>query len=123
MTNPVKLFTEFVQNTEPRDIIITIPKSIKWSDYQKELQAAEAGEIMNFKVNNFPKTKVGNKCYVLHDGSIKGYMVISGLSEKDFTCTTTGKEWVGKFIERTGKFYPITPVPMKGFQGFRYYQG
>jgi hypothetical protein len=123
MTNPVKLFTEFVKNKEPRDIIITIPKSIKWSDYQKELQAAEAGEIMNFKVNNFPKTKVGKKCYVLHDGSIKGYMVISGLSEKDFTCTTTGKEWAGKFIERTGKFIPITPVPMKGFQGFRYYQG
>lgn len=105
------------------DIIITIPKLIKWIDYQKELKAAEEGEIMNFKVNNFPKTNVGCKCYLLHDGQIKGHMIISGMSEKEFKCTTTGKQWKGKFIERTGKFFPLEdPIPMTGFQGFRYFK-
>lgn len=102
------------------DIIITIPKSIKWSDYERELDAAKNGDVMNFKVNAWPKTEIGKKCYVVHNGFIKGYMLISGRSEKEFTCTTTGNEWKGKFIERTGNFYPIKEVPMKGFQGFRY---
>ena len=74
---------------------------------------------MNFKVNGFPKTAVGNKCYVVHNGKLKGYMIISGFSEKNFQCTATGTLWKGKFIERTGKFYPVEEVDMKGFQGFR----
>jgi len=108
---------------ESKDIIITLPKNIKWGDYEKELEKAKNGEIMNFKVSNFPKTKKGNKCYICHDGYIKGYMIIYGLEEKDFICTTTGKHWKGKFIQRTGDFYKINPVPYKGFQGFRYYNG
>lgn len=42
------------------------------------------------------------------------------MSEKEFNCTTTGRKWKGKFIERTGKFHYIIPVSMTGFQGFRY---
>lgn len=105
-----------------KDIIVTLPKNIEWSDYTKELDAVRNGnEIMNFKVNAFPKTKIGNKCYVLHNGAIRGWMKIVGLSEKDFECTTTGKKWRGKFIERSGEFHYIEPIPMKGFQGFRYF--
>ncbi len=103
-----------------KDIIITIPKSINWNDYKSELEAAERGEILNFKTNNFPKTQPGNKCYICYDGNIIGYHIISGMSEKEFQCTTTGNIWKGKFIERTCKFYEIEPISMKGFQGFRY---
>lgn len=104
------------------DIIITIPKTINWEDYELELDKASNGAVLNFKVSNFPKSNIGDKCYLLHNGYIKGYMIISGLSEKEFTCSTTHKNWKGKFIERTGEFYKITPIPMKGFQGFRYYK-
>lgn len=56
---------------------------------------------------------------VEEDGNCKsGY----GMSEKEFKCTTTGNVWKGKFIERSGKFYEIEPILMKGFQGFRYYK-
>ncbi len=103
-----------------KDIIITVPKSIVWSEYQKELDAAANGETLNFKVNGFPKTMKGNKCYICYAGNIVGYHIISGMSEKEFQCTTTGNMWKGKFIERTGKFNKIEPIPMKGFQGFRY---
>lgn len=104
-----------------RDIIITIPKTIKWSEYQKELEAAENGEILNFKVNILPKTKIGNRCYICYDGNIIGYHIISGITNKEFKCSTTGKDWKGNFIERTGKFHEINKIPMKGFQGFRYF--
>lgn len=104
------------------DIIITIPKTISWSEYQKELDAVRDGlQVMNFKVHNFPKTNIGNKCYILHNGEIKGWMKIVGLSEKEFNCTTTGKNWKGKFIQRSGPFNEIEPIQMKGFQGFRYF--
>jgi hypothetical protein len=103
-----------------KDIIITIPKTIKWENYMKELEAAGRGETLNFKVKSFPDTGIGRRCYVVHNGLIKGYMYISGMSEKEFDCTTTGKHWAGKFIERTGKFHTIQPIEMKGFRGFRY---
>jgi hypothetical protein len=111
-----------IRRGSARDIIITIPKSIEWSEYQKELAEAERGGILNFKVSQFPNTAKGRKCYLVYDGNILGYMIISGMSEKEFTCTTTGKAWKGKFIERSGKFFPITPIPMRGFQGFRYFE-
>ena len=105
-----------------RDIIVTIPKSIQWKDYEKELEAVkDYSQTMNFKVNNFPKTKAGNKCYLLYNGFIIGWMQIVGTAEKNFTCSTTGREWAGKFIERSGPFHKIEPIPMKGFQGFRYF--
>lgn len=48
-------------------------------------------------------------------------MIINNLSNKEFKCTTTGKEYVGKFVERTGKFFYLDRLySMKGFQGFRY---
>lgn len=105
-----------------KDIIITIPKKIKWSDYKKELKAVEDySHVMNFKVRHFPKTKKGNKCYIVHNGKLKGWMYITGLSEKSFTCTTTGEKWEGKFIERSGPFHVIDEISMKGFRGFKYY--
>ena len=109
-------------NIEKKDIIITIPKSVKWTDYEKEIDAVkDYTQVMNFKVNNFPKVLKGSKCYLLYDGNIIGWMEIVGLSEKDFKCSTTGNDWKGKFIERSGPFHKIDPIPMKGFQGFRYF--
>lgn len=105
------------------NIIITLPSNIEWSEYQKELDLVKDGEhILNFKVNNFPKnTKIGERCYLVHKGYVVGWMHIFGFSKKDFTCSTTNKEYIGKFIERSGHFYKIKPIEMKGFQGFRYY--
>ena len=110
------------EELEKRDIIITLPKSVSWDEYSKELDAVKDGsQVMNYKVNSFPKTGVGNKCYVVHNGFIKGWMSIVGMFEQEFTCSTTGKDWKGKFIQRSGPFNKVEPIPMKGFQGFRYF--
>lgn len=104
------------------DIIITLPSKILWADYERELEQAKAGATLHFKVSRFPTdTKVGDRCYLVHNGYVHGWMAITGFSEKSFTCEVTGKEWNGRFIERSGPFHFIIPgFPMKGFQGWRY---
>ena len=106
-----------------RDIVITLPSTIKWGDYEKELKKVEdESEVLNFKVSNLPKqTSIGCKCYLCYKGSLIGWMKITGLVNDGFNCTTTGKRWDGNFIQRSGKFNKLkTPIYMKGFQGFRY---
>ena len=105
------------------DIIITLPAKIEWSDYQKEIEkVTNSDEFMFFKVASFPKnTVVGERCYIVHRGYIKGWMKIAYIGNHDFVCSTTGKTWEGKFIARNGKFNPIAPIKMKGFQNWRYY--
>lgn len=106
-----------------KHIAITIPKSILWTTYSEELRAAESGDIINYKVSFFPKgIEFGkSRCYVVHDGMVKGWMTIVGFSEAPFRRSVTGKQWIGKFICRSGVFHDMkTIVPMNGFRGFRY---
>ena len=115
---------EDIAKEESRAIVIPPPSNIEWSDYEKELATVSDGrQSLNFKVSNFPKgIKVGSKCYLVHRGFVVGWMRVSGMSEKTFRCSTTGKTWSGKFIERSGPFhYRDEEIPMKGFQGFRYF--
>ena len=105
-------------------ICITIPKSIKWDDYEKELKTVEdETQEMNYRIPTIPKdVNIGDRCYICHNGYIKGWMKISNISKRDgFTCTTTGKDWCdGNYISRTGKFHYLKEqVPMKGFMGYR----
>lgn len=107
---------------EKTHLLITLPSTVKWSDYEKEIDAvSDWSAEMNFKVSSVPKrVDVGSRCYVCHDGAIRGWMEISGFEEKEFECTTTGEYWKGKFVKRSGPFHYIEPIPYKGFQGFRY---
>lgn len=103
-------------------ILVTLPKTVSWEDYEKELRKGAAGEILNFKVPNFPlRVGRGDRCYIAHKGFIKGWMEITGFSEGSFICTTTGKRRYGKFIQRSGEFHPVeAKVECGGFQGFKY---
>lgn len=106
------------------DIVITIPKKIKWEDYKKELEAvADGSQMMLFKVPFKPKHYlIGGRCYVCYNGRIVGWMKIVDVIYRDgFTCSTTGTIWSeGWYICRSGEFHYIDPIPMKGFRGIRY---
>lgn len=107
-----------------RDIVITLPSKIEWEDYKKEIEAvADWKQVMNFKVPFLPKDKNIDRCYVCHRGKVVGWMKVVGLSEDtSFNCTTTGKGWSGKFIQRSGPFHYLNnPRDFRGFQGWRYY--
>ena len=122
VVNIMKILEEIEKGN--RSIIVTLPSNVDWSDYEKELsRVKDYDEVMNFKVYNFPKgINRGDKCYVVHKGVVKGWMKIIGFAEKNFICTTTGKQYNGKFIERSGPFHYLDiQIPMKGFQGFRYF--
>jgi hypothetical protein len=75
---------------------------------------------LRFKVPFLPKQDL-DRCYLVWRGHVVGWMAVTGSYEGDFTCETTGTQWSGKFIERSGPFHHLaTPAPMRGFQGFRY---
>jgi len=104
--------------------VVTIPKTTPWDEYRRELAAVEADPHMtlNFRVPHFPREmKVGDRCYVVWNGRIRGWMEIVGLDEFDrgWTCEVTGREWPpGKYIQRKGKFHHLNHQPeMTGFRG------
>ena len=108
-----------------RNICITIPATIDWNDYQKEIdQVKDYKQVMNYKCNRLPsKADRSNikKCYLCYKGNVIGWMEVVGFVEDyKFDCTTTGNNWSGNFIQRSGPFHRIDPIPMKGFRGFRY---
>ena len=105
-------------------ICITIPKRIKWEDYQKELKQVEDETYeMNYRIPTLPKdVHPGDRCYICHDGFIKGWMKISNIGVREsFLCSTTEDVWeTGYYVSRTGKFHYLkNPIPMKGFMGYR----
>lgn len=108
-----------------RNICVTVPKTIKWEDYEKELDAVKDGmQEMNYRLPTLPKeTEVGDRCYVCYNGQVIGWMEITGISKKDgFKCSTSGKNWDdGNYISRSGEFHYLkNPIQMKGFMGYRY---
>lgn len=109
-----------------RDILITLPKTIKWTDYKKELALVENfNNMLNFRVPTLPKDcGVGARCFLVHDGRILGYMQITGVVSRDsFECSTLGRHWpAGNYIQRSGPFvYLHEPISHKGFQGWHYF--
>lgn len=111
------------ENSNNLAICITIPKTVKWEEYQKELDAVKDGrQEMNFKVAQLPtKVKVGDRCYLCYDNQIIGWMRISYLGPKSFNSTVGGQHWEGLFISRTGPLNMLkNPIPCKGFRGYKY---
>lgn len=107
------------------DWVITIPQTIKWMDYMEEVYAVERGDlVMNYRLPHKPKAQVGDRCFVVWFGRIRGWMRIVGVVNRDgFTCETTGAVWpAGWYIQRAGVWHPIDNQPeMKGFRGIRRY--
>ena len=110
------------------DIVITIPKKVKWEDYQKELDAVRDGnQMMLYHLPFKPKHNLkGNNCFLCYRGYIVGFMLIINVFYSDgFTCSTTGVPWPeGWYVCRTGPLFLLNhPIPMKGFRGIRYVDG
>jgi predicted RNA-binding protein with PUA-like domain len=107
--------------------VITIPKTTPWAEYQKELDdVADGSMVMNYRTRYFPgEMKPGDKCYLVHDGRVRGWMAIVGLvdAKSDWRCETTGKVWpAGKYIQRSGEFHKVDGPEMTGFRGVRKFE-
>ena len=107
------------------NIIVTIPKSELDNIVAEDEWAAETPDAtitQAWSVHRMPKKlKVGDKVYFIENGEIKYYHIVVGLVENGFECEFSGRVWEGNNILMS---YPEVklkkPIPMKGFQGFRY---
>jgi len=111
-------------NVPLKSWILTVPKTMDWDEYQRELDAVADGRMtLNYRVSYFPKgMAVDDRCYIVHDGRVRGWMKVVGLNDSpsDWTCATTGLRWpAGKYIQRSGPFHPVDGPAMTGFRGVR----
>jgi len=108
---------------ERQDWAITVPKDVNWEDYQEELIEVEDGSsVMNYRLPFNCKANSGDRCFVVHNGKVRGWQEIVGVEHHPagFTCSTTGKQWpAGFYLQRSGKFHPVDGPEMKGFRGIR----
>ena len=114
------------------DWLITIPKTIPWSTYQRELNAVadSIGELAYrlYPVNDIGRSRSrsravqpGERCFVVWNGYIRGWQEIVGMRESEgFLCQATRRWWSpGIYLVRTGPFHRIKPIPHQGFRGIR----
>lgn len=109
------------------DWIITIPKTVKWEDYEKEIaQVADGRFVMNYRLPRKPSAQTGDRCFVVWNGKVRGWMRVVNVLHVDheFRCLTTGTPWMfGWYIQRSGEFHRVDGEKMKGFRGIRKYEG
>jgi hypothetical protein len=105
------------------DWAITVPKTTKWEDYQEELDVvSDYSHTINYHIPHFPRDmQIGDRCFIVWNGKVRGWMEIVDLQEIDaWTCNTTGRQWpAGRYIVRSGPFHPVDGPEMQGFRGIR----
>lgn len=111
----------------PRSWVLTVPKTVSWDAYMEEVESVKDGSlVMNYRAGQIPKDMcAGDRCYVVHDGQVRGWMSVVGLVVRDapWRCTTTGRVWpAGKYVQRSGPYHAVSGVPMPGFRGIRRYE-
>lgn len=118
--------------TKKTDIAVTWPKKRSLEDYLDTLRRAEReGMVINYRVATLPKFDAGmlilgraNRCYIVHDGYVRGYNRIIWMGERDDVIDPVTEEFMAKglFIQRDPRWCTLRKsVPMAGFQGWRYF--
>jgi hypothetical protein len=108
------------------NIVVTWPKDRPLSSYLLELARAEAaGEDAFYRVRSRPDVHPEDKCYHVHDGWIRGYLVVQDVVEMGDDAPidqVTGRKFEpGIYVQRHPRWYAVTQRPMAGFRGYRYY--
>lgn len=119
----------------PTDIILTWPKGRALASYLLELRKAEAEALnINYRIARPPRQPFvyygddrAARCYMVHDGMIRGYNEIIDVVERGGRevrgVAERADEWwpPGWYVVRDPKWYSIAPIEMAGFRGFRYW--
>jgi hypothetical protein len=113
--------------TAEKDILVTTPIS------KSELAAKEAEECIAASEGYYFRTfrkkpkrlAPGSRIFYVDRGFIRGFGVVSSVATHEMVCETTGHNWGEGFhaIFPYPTWKWIKPIPMKGFQGFRYFAG
>jgi len=111
------------------DIVVTTPKSEMPTAEQEArdcIAAAEKGlDPCYFRTfRRKPKgLEGGSRIFYVEDGYIRGFATVREVVHADMECDTTGRDWGAGFhaIMPATSWQWIDPIPMRGFQGFRYF--
>lgn len=114
------------------DIVVTWPKTRVFESYLKALREARmSGQLINYRVAHRPVWKFGAladrsaRCYRVHTGLVRGWVTIVYAMRRDegeVQRVGTDEFWpAGDYIVCNSAWHPIDPIPMKGFQGWRWF--
>lgn len=104
------------------DWAITIPKHVRWEDYEQELEAAAAGAVLNYRTARKVGVRPRDRVFVVWNGRVRGWHKAVGtvFLEHGLTCETTNRAWSpGWYVQRSGPFSPVDGPDMAGFRGIR----
>lgn len=108
------------------DIVLTWPQKVPYAEYVSELNRAVAeSKVIYFKVSALPKkASVGDRCYMVHSGYVRGWSQIVGFNDGTVVpdAVRDSDSWtLGKYIVRSPIWHELQYLPrQQGFQGFRY---
>jgi hypothetical protein len=108
-----------------RNIIITTPKGQAKTAAKEAQDVIKAGGGYYFRKFSYKINGLGpdSKVFYVLNGHIRGYCVIEKFEHRDdIRCQTTGRRWLAGWyaIMRADSWKWIRPIPMGGFQGWRY---
>lgn len=117
---------------QKKHIVATWPKTRPLDSYLEELERAAKLELsINFRVANRPrwdKVTIGASMYMVYDGFVRGYNLIEDAlyCPANTVSRVENDAWAGfwpegNYIRRNPIWFPVEPTPMKGFQGWRWY--
>ena len=109
------------------DIVVTTPKSEIENAAREAQFCIENGSGFYFRNlgRRQPRgLEIGSKIFYVEDGWVRGFAVVSLITEEPQICEVTGKVYGNstKAVMDAKGWNWIKPIPMKGFQGFRYFK-
>lgn len=107
-----------------KDIIVTIPRSQYKNDDIETKDMLENNKTQFWAMKKLPKhIDIGSRIYFVKNGVIESSMKIFKIEKNKIEkCSTTGNIWEGNILHLNDLLYLNSPIPMKGFMGYRYYE-
>jgi hypothetical protein len=109
------------------DIIVTTPKSLSEDAKHEADMVLKKGGGVYFRVLKRKPKKLnrGDRVFYVEDGFVRGFCKVFDVRQvEEQVCSTTKRVFSGGwclFMDATTWSW-IRPIPMKGFQGYRYSQ-
>lgn len=109
-----------------RDIIVTTPRSEMANAAQEAADCLSAGGGHYFRALHSKPSDFGphGRIFYVEDGYIRGFATCLHVeTDVKARCETTDRQWVGAcaIVMLANTWHWIKPIPMKGFQGWRYF--
>lgn len=108
------------------DIIVTTPKKEMENAALEAKTVKEEGHGYYFRsLSSWPKKlNASSRIFYVEDGYVRGFCPIKSVECGGKICELTNRNWIGavSIIMDAQKWQWIKPIPMKGFQGWRYYE-